>query len=365
MNPPPKFRALVVEDDISWQQILSEILSDYGLDVDVCSNLEDAVLILKTQPHRLAVVDLSLSPNDHNNFDGLRVLDSVRKLDPNCRTILLTGFATVELAVSALTDHGAFTFLRKENFHRSEFREITSRALATAPQIVNTGSLAFTKETSTTGSESLVSRSGLEMAKGKAIVVEDDAGWISIIEELLVDLGYKVRSCRSFGNAIGYLRRERFSLAIVDLSLNGTLTNLVGHKFTNEGLQGYQLLTNTRASGIPTIVVSGAASPEEIKRVYSEQSIFAFLEKQAFDRASFRRLVEEARNFAKNESELSVLTGREREVLDLLAQGLTNKDIADKLFITINTVKRHLKAIFEKLDVHTRSAAAAKAFGDK
>jgi len=62
-------------------------------------------------------------------------------------------------------------------------------------------------------------------------------------------------------------------------------------------------------------------------------------------------------------SKLSALTDREHEVLDLLAQGLTNKEIAEKLYITTNTVKRHLKAIFEKLDVHTRSAATAKVAG--
>jgi DNA-binding NarL/FixJ family response regulator len=42
---------------------------------------------------------------------------------------------------------------------------------------------------------------------------------------------------------------------------------------------------------------------------------------------------------------------------------MTNKEIAEKLVITTNTVKRHLKSVFEKLDVHTRSAAAAKAVG--
>ena len=123
MNPPV-LRALVVEDDRSWMQILSEILTDCGLEVDTANNLDDAVFALKSQPHRLAIVDLSLSPNDHNNFDGLRVLDAVHRLDPNCRTLLLTGFATVELAVTALTDYGAFTFLRKENFHRGQFRDL-------------------------------------------------------------------------------------------------------------------------------------------------------------------------------------------------------------------------------------------------
>jgi len=71
--------------------------------------------------------------------------------------------------------------------------------------------------------------------------------------------------------------------------------------------------------------------------------------------------VAEARAARRVGSELDALTEREREVLDLLAQGMTNKEIAEALVITTNTVKRHLKAIFEKLEIHTRSAAAAKA----
>src|SRR5688500_13021161 len=126
-------RALIVEDDNSWQQILGEILSVSGLEVDVADSVERATLILKEHPHRLAVVDLSLSPNDHNNYDGLRVLDAVQRVDSGCQTILLTGFATVELAVTALTDYGAFTFLRKESFHRSQFRDIINRVLVRAP----------------------------------------------------------------------------------------------------------------------------------------------------------------------------------------------------------------------------------------
>jgi RNA polymerase sigma factor (sigma-70 family) len=127
--------------------------------------------------------------------------------------------------------------------------------------------------------------------------------------------------------------------------------------------EGYDLLAAAKASVIPTIVVSGMTETDEIQRVYSEYAVSAFIEKRAFDRAAFRRVVEETKQTHQSQSELSALTEREREVLDLLAQGLTNKEIAEKLVITTNTVKRHLKAIFEKLHVHTRSAATAKVAG--
>ena len=354
-------RALVVEDDHSWQQILSEILSDCGLEVDVAANLEGATLSLKSQPHRVAVVDLSLSPNDHNNYDGLRVLDAIRRLDPNCRAILLTGFATVELAVTALTDYGAFTFLRKESFHRSQFRDIVYRILVTPPHQTTPVSASATP-----ASASPVKRqtAQLKHTNEKALVVEDDAGWRSILEELLGDAGFQVRTCASFGDAFGYLRREKFALAVIDLSLQGTAFNAWGKDTNDPNLDGYQLLAAAQTGGIPTIVVSGITEPEEIQRIYAEHSISAYIEKQAIDRAAFRRVVEETRQAHHSVSKLSALTEREREVLDLLAQGLTNKEIAEKLVITTNTVKRHLKAIFEKLDVHTRSAATAKAAGD-
>jgi RNA polymerase sigma factor (sigma-70 family) len=334
---------------------LGEMLTDAGLAVDVASNLDDALLILKSEPHRLAIVDLSLAGSDHHNSDGLRILEAVRRLDPGCRTILLTGFATVELAVSVLTEYGAFTFLRKENFNRSQFRELIGRALVSAPPLETSAADPVAADTSSRYN----SVSTTESRTNKVLVVEDDAGWRSILSELLTDAGYEVRLCASFGDALGYLRREKFILAVVDLSL----TNEVVWEQSPlaEHLEGYQLLANTKSAGIPTIVVSGVASVDEIQRAYTEHSIFAYLEKRAFDRSTFRRLVEEARFSSTTDSELDQLTEREREVFDLLAKGLTNKEIAEALVITTNTVKRHLKSVFEKLEVHTRSAAAAKA----
>src|ERR1051325_10020268 len=221
-------RALVVEDDHSWQQIISEILSDCGLEVDLATNLNDATLALKSQPHRVAVIDLSLSPNDHNNIDGLRVLDAVRRLDPNCRAILLTGFATVELAVTALTDYGAFTFLRKESFHRSQFRDIIYRILVSPP-------ILATLVPASVSTASIPAANGqptpAKNPREKALIVEDDAGWRSILEELLSDAGFLVRTCASFGDALGYLRRAspKFSLAVLDLSSQAAMVGIAAH----------------------------------------------------------------------------------------------------------------------------------------
>ena len=51
------------------------------------------------------------------------------------------------------------------------------------------------------------------------------------------------------------------------------------------------------------------------------------------------------------------LSAREVEVLTLVAQGLTNAQIAQQLFISPNTVNRHLNSIYRKLDVNSRAAA--------
>jgi DNA-binding NarL/FixJ family response regulator len=53
---------------------------------------------------------------------------------------------------------------------------------------------------------------------------------------------------------------------------------------------------------------------------------------------------------------------REREVIRLVASGLTNRAIAAELLLSEKTVARHLSNIFAKLDVATRTAAAAYAF---
>ncbi len=229
-----KQRALIVEDDRAWQEILAEILADVGLEVDVMGDYGSAAAALRACPYRLAIVDLSLSAQTYQNVDGLRVLEAVRAYAPGCTPVLLTGFATVELAVEAITDFGAYTCLRKETFRRAPFRALLWRILAGAPG-----------------------------ARGAQSILPS-------------------------------------------------------------GEDG-----SDRDGRAPADRDSSPAEPTEADRRVAEQ--------------------------------LARLTPREREVLELLVRGLTNKGIASALTISVNTVKRYLKLIFDKLEVNSRAAAVAKA----
>jgi LuxR family maltose regulon positive regulatory protein len=55
------------------------------------------------------------------------------------------------------------------------------------------------------------------------------------------------------------------------------------------------------------------------------------------------------------------LSERELEVLALIAEGYSNAEIAQELYITTGTVKRHVNNIYGKLDVHSRTQALARA----
>jgi len=74
----------------------------------------------------------------------------------------------------------------------------------------------------------------------------------------------------------------------------------------------------------------------------------------------FKDLTAEVMRESLQEADAAI-SPREGEVLQLVAQGATNKEIADSLFISENTVKTHLKNIMEKLHLANRSQAAAYA----
>jgi DNA-binding NarL/FixJ family response regulator len=76
----------------------------------------------------------------------------------------------------------------------------------------------------------------------------------------------------------------------------------------------------------------------------------------------FNQLSRQSRPAAETKAS-TVLSGRECEVLALVVEGFTNREIGDELGIARNTVKNHLRSVYAKLNVSNRTQAAAYAVG--
>lgn len=73
--------------------------------------------------------------------------------------------------------------------------------------------------------------------------------------------------------------------------------------------------------------------------------------------------VEKQADFSVNQAELEKLglSRREVEVLQLMAEGLSNQEIASRLYLSLNTIKTHSSKLFEKMDVERRTQAVEMA----
>ena len=76
-----------------------------------------------------------------------------------------------------------------------------------------------------------------------------------------------------------------------------------------------------------------------------------------------RKVITYFHQIKKDTSETKSLTPREQEVLSLLAKGFLYKEISGNLGISINTLRNHLRTIYEKLHVHSRTEATVKFLG--
>ncbi len=106
------------------------------------------------------------------------------------------------------------------------------------------------------------------------------------------------------------------------------------------------------------------ASGYLLKRSTPEEVLNAMREVQqgggAMSGEIARKVIGYFREQATTTEEVDQLTTREREVLELVVHGLSNKEIADRLSVTVAAVRWHLKHIYHKLHVHSRTEAALK-----
>ncbi|HEX7100647.1 MAG TPA: response regulator transcription factor [Acidimicrobiia bacterium] len=105
------------------------------------------------------------------------------------------------------------------------------------------------------------------------------------------------------------------------------------------------------ASGYVLKRVKGADLIEDIRRVARGESLL--------DPDMVNRLFDRLRHGTREDPKLAQLTEQERKILDHIADGLTNRQIAEKMFLAEKTVKNYVSTILAKMGMSNRSEAAA------
>lgn len=128
---------------------------------------------------------------------------------------------------------------------------------------------------------------------------------------------------------------------------------------------GVLILTAYDDDPFVVAAIQAGADGYVLKNAEAEQIIAAvrviYEGESALSPAITRKLMSQLENTSKMDETLEPLTGREREVLQLAASGLTNRGIGQKLSISDRTVQGHLASTYAKLRVGSRTEAVTKA----
>jgi DNA-binding NarL/FixJ family response regulator len=107
------------------------------------------------------------------------------------------------------------------------------------------------------------------------------------------------------------------------------------------------------AAGYVLKQIAGTDLIETVRRVAAGQSLI--------DPSLTARVLQRLREGTREPSELAALTEREREILTLIAEGLTNRQIGERLFLAEKTVKNYVSTLLAKLGLERRTQAAVLA----
>jgi DNA-binding NarL/FixJ family response regulator len=161
---------------------------------------------------------------------------------------------------------------------------------------------------------------------------------------LLLDVGLRDEDSLSVAASLTK-RSPRTKIVVMDLiPMNDDIV-----QFVNAGVSGFVLKDATFDEFVATI--RSVAAGDKVLPPQMTESLFSQIARAAGDR-NHEHVLEDVR-----------MTRREREVIELIGEGLSNKEIAQRLNIAAHTVKSHVRNVMEKLALHTRLQIAAYSRG--
>ena len=110
----PKYSVLVIDDQDNWRELLTEILS-VQFDVVVAGSYQQALEVLESRatPFHVVVTDMRLVDGEAGNEDGLKIVAHLNQMGDETKTIVITGYATIDSAKRALSRLVAYDYLEK------------------------------------------------------------------------------------------------------------------------------------------------------------------------------------------------------------------------------------------------------------
>jgi DNA-binding NarL/FixJ family response regulator len=196
------------------------------------------------------------------------------------------------------------------------------------------------------------------MGSTPVLVADGDGAGRAELARLLEEADYQVVQVASGREALDMVRAMTPSLALLEIQMA-------------DDVCGYEVCRTIRelhGEAVPVIFVSGSRT-EPYDRVAGlllgadDYVVKPYASDELLTRV--RNLVRRSSGRALPESVVEKLTRREREVLQLLAEGLQKDEIAMRMFISKKTVGTHLTNLSRKLDVHSQAQAVALAFREE
>ena len=177
-------------------------------------------------------------------------------------------------------------------------------------------------------------------------VVDDDLSVQRVLERTLTSAGWRVRMYESGPAFLDAFDPDRPGCLILDLRMPRMNGLTVQEKLMAMG-STLPIIFLTAFGDVPTAVQAmQAGAVDFLEKPFSNQQLLRLVE-QALEQDA--RLRAQRQRRAEREARLAHLTPREREVLDLIVAGDTNKEIAAQLGIGLRTVEMHRQQVMRKL----------------
>ena len=197
------------------------------------------------------------------------------------------------------------------------------------------------------------------MSQYNILIVEDEALVAAMIKEALRDTKYNVRATAfDKDSALKYLVTEPIDAALLDINLSGNFEGIdIGRLIRDQ--HHIPFLYITAHADDQTLHHAKITQPSGyIIKPFTERDLLAGLEIALYN---FHQRQTSTWDFKQINQRLDdPLSAREMDVLRLIFEGKSNQQMAEELFVSINTIKTHLSRLFEKLQAGSRTEAIAR-----